>query len=282
MKLFYISFIAIVLFSSCSLLPKSWRKKGDSFTKIQKSTDYDYKLRMAEKYYIKKDYNHAQQLYDDLFRVMKGTDHFEDIYYKYAYCAFNLKDYLNAENLFKGFAEAFPNSPKSEEMDFMRAFCFYKQSPKVELDQTNTTKSIGFMQAFISTHTGSERVKEATEIINKCRAKLEQKDFQNAELYYNLGSYKAAALTFNSLMNSYPESEKSDQYKLFVIKSNYQYATVSTEQKKLVRYEQVVTDCNDFIDRFPESKLKKQAQEYLDLSINTIKILKNEQVKKTS
>ncbi len=31
-------------------------------------------------------------------------------------------------------------------MDYMRAFTFYKQSPKVDLDQTNTTKTIGFMQ----------------------------------------------------------------------------------------------------------------------------------------
>jgi len=237
---------------------------------------------MAEKYYSKKDYNHAQQLYDDLFRVMKGTDHFEDIYYKFAYCAYYLKDYMNAENLFKGFVEAFPNSPKSEEMDYMRAFCFYKQSPKVQLDQTNTTKAIGFMQAFISMHPQSERVKDANEIIDKCRQKLEQKDFLNAELYYNLQFYKAAAMTFNALMNSFPDSEKSDQYKLFVIKSNYLYAGKSTEDKKIVRYEQVVTDCNDFMDRFPESKLKKQAQEYLDLATNNLKILKNEPTKKTS
>jgi len=281
MRLVSITFLSIFLFSSCFIVPKSWRNK-ESFNKIQKSTDYDYKLRMAEKYYSKKDYNHAQQLYDDLFRVMKGTDHFEDIYYKFAYCAYYLKDYMNAENLFKGFVEAFPNSPKSEEMDYMRAFCFYKQSPKVELDQTNTTKAIGFMQAFISMHPQSEKVKDANEIIDKCRQKLEQKDFLNAELYYNLGSYKAAAMTFNSLMNSFPDSEKSDQYKLFVIKSNYLYAGKSTEEKKIVRYEQVVTDCNDFMDRFPESKLKKQAQEYLDLATNNLKILKNEPTKKTS
>jgi outer membrane protein assembly factor BamD len=236
---------------------------------------------MAEKYYIAKDYNHAEQLYDDLFRIMKGTDHFEDIYYKYAYCAYYLKDYLNAENLFKGFVEAFPNSPKAEEMDYMRAYCFYKQSPKVELDQTNTTKAIGFMQAFISTHPGSERIKEATEIIDKCRAKLEQKDFENAKLYYNLKAtnpafLKAASLTFNILMNTYPDSEKSDEYKLYVVKADYEYATLSLPSKKEMRFQQVVTDCNDFIDRFPESKLKKQVQEYLDLSTNTLKALKNE------
>jgi outer membrane protein assembly factor BamD len=234
---------------------------------------------MAEKYYIKKDYNHAQQLYDDLFRVMKGTDHFEDIYFKFAYCAYYLKDYMNAENLFKGFVEAFPNSPKSEEMDYMRAYCFYKQSPKFELDQTNTTKSIGFMQAFISTHPGSERVKDANEIINKCRFKLEQKDYENAKLYYNLRAtnpafLKAASLSFNTLMNTFPDSEKSDEYKLYIIKSDYEYANRSLPEKKEMRLQQVITDCNDFIDRFPESKLKKQAQEYLDLTTNTLKVKK--------
>lgn len=282
----FVLVLAAVLFSSCSHIPFFGKGKKDRFSKVMKSNDYDYKLRMAEKYYIKKDYNHAQQLYDDLFKVMKGSDHYEDIWYKYAYCAYYLKDYLNAENLFKGFVEAFPNSPKSEEMEYMRAFTFYKQSPKVELDQTNTTKAMGFMQAFISTHQGSERVKDATEIIDKCRAKLEMKEFLNAKLYYDLGIYpKAAALVFNNLMNSYPDSEKSDEYKLYVIKSNYQYATLSIEEKKEMRYEQVITDCNDFMDRFPESKLKKEVQGFIDLAnnhIKNIKALKNEQVKKAS
>ncbi|HTQ29109.1 MAG TPA: hypothetical protein VMI35_13315, partial [Puia sp.] len=111
-------------------------------------------------------------------------------------------------------------------------------------------------------------------IIAKCRAKLEQKDFQNAQLYFDLRQYKAAALVFNSLMNTYPDSESSDVYKLYVIKSNFLYASMSTEEKKEARYEQVVTDCNDFIDRFPDSKLKKQVEDYLNSSTNTIKLEK--------
>src|ERR1700730_9129898 len=264
MKVLFALLLSAFCFSSCKTFNKVKKSLGfsnnhqsSSFSKIMKSTDYDYKLKMALKYYSKKDYNHAQQLYDDLFRVMKGTDHFEDIYYKLAYCAYYLKDYMNAENLFKGFVEAFPNSPKSEEMDYMRAFCFYKQSPKVELDQTNTTKSIGFMQAFINTHPGSAKIKEASEIIDKCRTKLELKDYKNAQLYYDLGYFRAAGVALNSLMNSYPDSEKSDQYKLLIIRADYQYALQSIEEKKEDRFEAVVTQCNEFIDRFPESRLSK-------------------------
>ena len=83
----------------------------------------------------------------------------------------------------------------------MRAYTFYMQSPKVELDQTNTTKTIGFMQAFLNTHPGSDKTKEATDIIEKCRAKLELKDFRAAQLYYDLGYFRAAGVALNSLMN---------------------------------------------------------------------------------
>ena len=84
------------------------------FAKVQKSTDYEYKLRMADQYYVKKKYNFAQQLYEELFPILKGTERFEDVYYKYAYCAYYQKDYMNAENLFKGFTEVFPTSKRAE------------------------------------------------------------------------------------------------------------------------------------------------------------------------
>jgi len=286
MKPFYLVFFLFAALGSCSYFKASENGQPNNFNKILKSTDYNFKLKMAEKYYLNKDYNHAQTLYDDLYRVMKGSEHFEDIWYKYAYCAFYLKDYINAENLFKGFVEAFPNSPKSDEMDYMRAFCFYKQSPKYQLDQTNTTKTIGFMQAFIAQHPNSDKVKDATDIIEKCRAKLELKDFENAKLYFNLREtntayLKAASLTFNILMNTYPDSQNSDEYKLYIIKSDYLYAIQSLEEKKKTRLELVLTECNEFNDRFPESKFKKQVQEYQDLTNSTIKKIDNEQTKTT-
>jgi outer membrane protein assembly factor BamD len=61
-------------------------------------------------------------LYEELFPIFKGTEKFEDVYYKFAYCAYHQKDYFNAENLFKGFVEVFPTSSKAEEMDYMRAY----------------------------------------------------------------------------------------------------------------------------------------------------------------
>jgi outer membrane protein assembly factor BamD len=209
----------------------------------------------------------------------KTRAEFQDIYYKYAYCAYNMADYMNAENLFKSYLEIFPNSNRAEEVDFMRAYSFYKQSPKSELDQTNTIKAMGMMQTFINTHPGSARNKEANEIIDISRAKLERKDFQSAQLYYDMQQYRAAGVAFSALLNSYPESLKADEYKLMIIKSYFNFAEMSIEEKQVERFEQVISECNEFEDRFPDSKLLKEVKDYMTASQNKIKNLNNEQVK---
>lgn len=267
MRLIPVLLISILL-ASCG---------GKSINKILKSPDPEYKLRMAEKYYVEKKYNKAQMLFEDVMPFFKTRPEFPDIYYKYAYCAYNQKDYLNAENLFKTFLEIFPNNVKAEEMDYMRAYSYYKQSPKAELDQTNTIKTMGLMQIFINTHPGSERNKDASAIIDICRLKLETKDYKGAQLYYDMGQFRAAAVSFSSLLNNYPESPKGDEYKLMIIRSYFRYAELSVETKKMERFEKVITECHEFVDRYPDSKLRKEAENFLDISQNNIKSIKNEQ-----
>ncbi len=247
------------------------------FSKVEKSKDVEYKLQKADEYYAKKKYRYAQQLYEGLFPVYKGTQKFEDLYYKYAYCFYYQKLYSDAENLFKGYLEVFPTSSRAEEIDYMRAYCFYKQSPKIDLEQVNTVKSMNMMQTFINTHPGSPRIPEATEIIDKSRAKLEQKEYRSAQLYFNLEKYRAAAVTFSNLLNKYPESAKGEEYKLMIVKSYYRFAKMSYIDRQIERFEKVVAEYEDFADRYPESKLLKDAEEYKNLSQTQIKEIQNEQ-----
>jgi len=247
--------------------------------KLLKNKDPEYKLKMAEKYFVEKKYSYAYQLFEDVVPYYKTGKEFEDIYYKMAYSTYYQKDYVNSENFFKTYLELFPSSPRAEEMDYMRAYCFYRQSPKPELDQTNTLKTIGMMQNFINTHPGSPRIKEANDIMDVCNKKLETKDSRAAQLYFDLGQFRAAAVAFDEVLNNYPESESADQYKLMAIKSYYQYAALSVETKQSERYEKVIDECNDFSDRFPQSKLAKEVEHYLTLSKTNIKNLANEQTK---
>ncbi|TAD83820.1 MAG: outer membrane protein assembly factor BamD [Bacteroidetes bacterium] len=266
----YICFVLAVLVSFAACSP---------INKILKKTDYDYKLQKADEYFAKKKYTIAQTIYEDVFPVMKGTAKYEDMYYKFAYCHYYQKDYINAEYHFKGFVESFPHSSKADECAFLQAYCFYKQSPRIELDQTASLKAMTYLGTFIATHPNSPKNKEAADIIDQLRAKLEAKEYLSAELYYNMGYFRAAATAFTQLINNYPDSDKSDAYKLMVVKSTMAFAKNSIELKQLERYELVLNECADFTDRFPESKLVSEVDKLKLIAENKIKSIKNEQSK---
>jgi outer membrane protein assembly factor BamD len=264
-----LSILAIVLLSSCSQLER-----------VEKSNDYQKKLAFANQLYQKKKYSQAHDLYQELLKVFKGTGQFEELNYKYAYCAYYMEDYTEAAFDFKNFVDYFPNSPRAAEMDFMDAYCFYKLSPRVELDQSNTIKAIGEMQEFINDYPESDRVAEANKIIDECQAKLELKEYKAALLYYNLGYYNAAAISFKNLMIDYPDADKSDEYKYMIIKSEYLYALNSIPSKQVDRYDQVITDYLDFNDHYPKSQYAQDAQRYYSITQIHLKNIKNEQNKK--
>ena len=269
MKIAFILLVPFLMLSACQ----------SNFGKILKSTDYEYKLKKADEYFANKKYQKAQELYSELFPVLKGSDKFEELYYKYAYSSYYQKDYESAQSMFKGFLSIFPNSPKAEEIAYQEALSFYNQSPRPGLDQVNTHKAIGMMQSYINNYPNSTRVGDAQEIIAKSRKKLETKDYKTAQLYYDLSQYKAAGITFTDLINNYPESKDGAQYMLMAIKSYYQYAKLSVPSKQEERYLVVNTEFLNFQDRFPESALMKEAESYNNLSQINIKKLQDEQIK---
>ncbi|MFY0252357.1 outer membrane protein assembly factor BamD [Chitinophaga sp. 30R24] len=270
--LLYIPVFALIVATSCN----------NQLRRIEKSNNFEKKLAYADQLYQKKKYNTAQTLYTDLLQVYKGTDKFEALYYNYAYCSYYVKDYVQAAFHFKNYLDVFPNSPRALEIDYMQAYCYYKQSPKVSLDQTNTMKAIAAMQTFVNNYPTSDKVAEANLVIELCRRKLEEKEYNSAELYYNLGYFNAAGIAFKSLMRNYPDSDKSDGYKVMAIKSYYNYAKNSIPQRQKERYTTVIDEYLDFADHYPNSKLKVDAEKFYNLAQNNIKTLDNEQAKAQS
>ena len=256
-----VAFFVLFTFSSCT----------SKFQQILKNKDIDYKVKMAEKYFQEKKYRNAQQLFENVMPFVKGTPRYEELYVKFANAYYFDKDYDNAENLFKTFIEYFPNSPKTEEVEYLRALTYYKRSPKAELDQTTTNKAILTMQSFIDAHPASPRVKDATAVIDASREKLELKDFKTATLYDNLALYRAAAISYGLLSDNYPDSKNADKYKLLTVKAYFKFAENSFEDKQKERFEKVVQEYNDFVDRFSDSplipeakKIKKQTDNFLN------------------
>jgi outer membrane protein assembly factor BamD len=243
------------------------------FEKIQKSRDYEYKLQKANEYYDKKQFAKANTLYEELLTIFKGTKSFEGLYYKYAYTFYYDKNYLAASYHFKNFADLFPKSPNAEECEYLNCLCLFNMSPDYTLDQTNTIKAIGETQSFLNANPQSKRVKEANKLIDRAREKLEKRDNYSAYLYYKISEYKAAAVAYEQIMRKYPDSPNEEYYQMMIAKASYKYAENSIPEKQEERFLRSVSDCADFITKFPKSRYRSEIEKINALSSQSLKKL---------
>lgn len=229
-----------------------------------KSTDMEAKYEAAVKYYDKKDYLHALQLFEELISVYRGTTKAEASYYYYCYCTYNVDDYTLAAYHFNNFVQSYPNSKYAEEMQFMYATCFYLDSPISSLDQTSTKEAIEKFQIFTNKYPASPKVEEANKKIDELRFKLEEKSYNNAKLYYQTEEYKSAVIAFGNLMLDYPSTRFMEEALYLRFKSAYMYGINSVDSKKAERLKAATEEYYKLLDNFPKSRYLRDAENLFD------------------
>lgn len=240
-----------LFFSSCK----------SKFEKLKNSNNIAMKYEEAVKLYDKGKYSKALILFDDLASKYRGRAEAEDLFYLIANANYKLRDYTSARFHFKNFASTYPGSPRAEECRFMAAYCYYIESPRSTLDQENTRKAIDELQLFVNYHPDSEKATEAGDLIQKLRDKLERKAFENAKLYYNMGSpddYRAAVIAFENVLKQYPDTRYSEEIEYLIVKSQYQFADHSSPFRQESRFNDAIDYYDSFISQYPESKYRSE------------------------
>lgn len=250
-KLFFTILLVWVLLS-CS-----------DYNKLLKSSDYNKKYDAAIKYYEAKEYSKSLALFEELISVYRGTNKAEKIMYYYAYATYAGGEYLLAGYHFNNFVKTFPLSDKTEECAFMYAYCYFLESPRYSLDQTDTKNAIKELQFFINKYPNSERVKQCNELVDRLREKLEKKNYEISKQYYFLDDYKAAITSFENVLKDFPDTKYREEVMYLIVKSNYTYAVKSIDTKKTERLKSTVDAYNKFASFFPkESKYSRDAEFY--------------------
>jgi outer membrane protein assembly factor BamD len=230
------------------------------FNRLLKSGDMEQKYAAAVKYFDKEDYSKALILFEELMGVYKGTSKAEEISYYFAYCNYNLDDYIIAGYQFRNFVKNFPSSKHTEECAYMNAYCFYLNSPPYSLDQVDTRLAIKEFQRFTSQYPKSERIEKCNEILDILRGKLERKSYDNAMLYYDMGDYRASSVSFANHIKEFPDSKYTERFAYLIVRSNYLMALNSIESKKQERFKAAVDSYIKFIDLYPNSQYLKEAE----------------------
>ena len=247
-----VSLICLVFVTGCK----------SKFEKLRASNNIAMKYQEAIKFYEKKKYTKALALFDDLMIKYRGQAEAEDLYYYTAYTNYRIKDYTSARYHFKQFAITYPNSPRAEECRFMSAYCYFVDSPRSTLDQENSRKAIDELQLFVNLYPDSERAKEASDLIQKLRDKLEIKAFENAKLYYNMGQpedYRASVIAMENMLREYPDTRFAEEVEFLMFKSQYLFAVNSYVNRQEIRFNEAIDYYDSFVEHYPESKYKKEA-----------------------
>lgn len=241
------------------------------YNKVLKSKDVEYKYDFAKRAFDDRRFNQAATVLETIYTPLRGTANGEEALFLLAMSNFENKDYLNSGLYFKTYYSRYPRGKFAELARFYSGYGYYLDSPDPQLDQSQTKKAIEELESFIDYYPDSDRVSIAQNAINEMRDKLTLKELQNAQLYYNLGNfmgnnYNAAIITAQNALKDFPVSKYREDFELLILKSKYQQARLSVDEKKGERYRDVVDEYFSFTNNYPDTKNRREADNIYEIA----------------
>ena len=244
------------------------------FNQVYKSQDNNYKYEYAKECYANGKYQRAITLLDQLVIPMKGTDQAQECLYLLAMAQFQMKDYEMAAATFRKYHQSYPKGTFAEQASFYVGESLFESTPEPRLDQSLTLSAISAYQEYLDLYPEATNKRLAQQRMYDLQTKLVTKELLSAQLYYNLGTYfgncslggsnyQACIVTAQNALKDYPYAKQREQFSLLIMKSKFELAENSTENKRIDRYRDAEDECYGFLNEYPESKDKSLAEKYI-------------------
>ena len=256
--------LSALLFTSCA----------NEFNRVYKTNDYSYKYEYAKECYAQGKYTRASTLLQGLVTLQKGTDNAQESLYMLGMAEYNSKDYEGAAATFKKYFSSYPKGAYAQEAEFYAGMSLYNSTPEPRLDQSQTVNAIAAFQEYIDLFPDGKERSQAQQRLFELQDKLVQKELYSAQLYYDLGqyfgnctyggnNYEACIITAQNALKDYPYSKLREKFSLLVMKSKFELAQQSVEEKKLERFQDAEDECYGFLNEYPDSKDKVTAEKFI-------------------
>ena len=274
MKVKFIHILLItILLSACS-----------EYNKVLKNPDPEYRYTYAKKYFDQGKYSRSATILESLVGMFKGTSYAEESLYLLAQSYYKTKDYTTASQYFSTYYKTYPKGQYTELARYYSAYGLYLDSPDPRLDQSLTYKSMEQFQEFIEYFPQSERKEEAQAVLFELQEKLAYKELLAVRLYYNLGNYvigypfpggnyTSCVITAQNALRTYPFSYYKEDFMYYSIRAKFDMANESIEEKKDLRYRDVIDEYYAYINDFPGGKYYKQVHKIFESAQKELKSL---------
>jgi len=246
------------------------------YQKVLKSHDADYRLDFAKRAFEQKKYTQAATVLEDIVTQFKGSEKAEDSLYLLALSNYENKDYETAGSFFKTYYTRFPKGKYTELARYYAGYGYYLDSPEPQLDQSGTINAIQELQAFLDYFPKSDKVANAQNAIFELQDKLTLKQLENAQLYYNLGTYmgnnyESAVIVARNAIKDYPYSKYKEDLELLILKARYQEARESIDEKKPDRFREVIDEYYSYINNYPDTPNREEADNIFKIAQRYVK-----------
>ena len=261
----------IIILSFAALLSSC----GSEFTAVDKFGYAEQKYEFAKECFAIGKFQNAVSLLEELVTMKKGTEEAQECLYMLAMAQFCNQDYEAAAETFRKYGSSYPRGIFAESAAFYVGQSLYQSAPEPRLDQSATNGAITAYQQFMDLYPDSKLRAQAQDRLYELYDKLVQKEYLSAELYYNLGgyfgninsndesNYNAAIITAQNCLKTYPYCSLREKFMILIMKSKFELAENSTDEKRLERYRDAEDECYGFLNEFPDSKSARLAEKYI-------------------
>lgn len=245
------------------------------FNSVYKYGDDSQRYEFAKECFAIGKFQQAAILLTELVTVKKGSDEAQECLYMLAMAQYCNQDYAAASETFKKYCSSYPRGHYVESAYFYVGQSLYESSPEPRLDQTPTNGAITAYQQFMDLFPDSKLRPQAQERLYELYDKLIQKEYHSAELYYNLGgyfgninsneesNYTACIVTAQNCLKNFPYCSLREEFMVLIMKSKFELAENSSEEKRIERYRDAEDECYGFINEFPDSKNAALAEKFI-------------------
>ena len=270
-------FLMVLAFASCG-----------EYNKVLKNRDPEVKYTYAKKYFEEGKYGRSATLLEEILTSYTGSSREQEVLFLIAQSYFYDKDYTTATVYYNRYVNKFPKGEYTEIARFNAAYGLYLDSPDARLDQTNTIKSIQGFQDFLEYFPTSSKAPEAQNLMFEMQEKLAYKEFLAARLYYNLGlymgnNYESCIVVSRQALKQYAFTNYAEEFQILIVRAKFELADKSIDDKKQVRYRELLDEHYNYKNMFPTGKYLKESEKYykeaLDYVGKEVDYLTNEAVK---
>jgi len=254
-----------VLFSGCA----------SEFSSVYKSADNAYRYEYAKQCFAMGKFSNATVLLSELVTGQKGRTTAQESLYMLGMSQYCNRDYEAASATFKKYFQSYPKGDFAEQASFYIGQSLFQSMPDPRLDQSSTIGAINAYQNFMDFYPDSPLRETAQKRLFILQDNLVMKEYLSAELYYNLGgyfgninsntesNYESCIITAQNALKQYPFSSMREKFSVLIMKSKFELAENSSEERRVDRYREAEDECYGFMTEFPESSECKLAEKLI-------------------